>query len=223
MGKFVRLTVVLAVVAGAAAAALSLTYSGTKERIGAQDKERKKKALKEVFFWLSDPKVEPVSDDDGPMKVFAKAGDALPSYYAAEGKASGYNASVPIQVLVGFTNPQHGSVPQQKGKTGFVVVGWKVVNSEETPGLGEKAKDTEASSTWLEGGPFAGPKPDHDSRTAFQRQFSGRTIAEILLKKDGGTLDAIPAATITSRGIVQAIRNAETTLKNAIASARKEP
>ncbi len=54
---------------------------------------------------------------------------------------------------------------------------------KETPGLGLKAR-----SEWFRG------------------QFVGRTVAEVKLTKDGGTLDAISAATITSRAVADGVR-----------------
>ncbi len=54
---------------------------------------------------------------------------------------------------------------------------------KETPGLGLKA--TEAS---------------------FRNQFIGKTVAEVRLNKEGGTIVAITGATITSRAITDAIR-----------------
>ena len=53
----------------------------------------------------------------------------------------------------------------------------------ETPGLGLKALE---------------PR--------FQDQFRGRTAADLRLEKDGGTLDAITAATITSRAVTEGVR-----------------
>lgn len=54
---------------------------------------------------------------------------------------------------------------------------------KETPGLGTKVNDT-----W------------------FKRQFIGKREQEILLKKDGGKLDAITAATISSRAVTDGVR-----------------
>ncbi len=53
---------------------------------------------------------------------------------------------------------------------------------KETPGLGLKARDD-----W------------------FRNQFKGLTADQVKLKKDGGTLDAISAATITSRAIAKGV------------------
>ncbi|OYD16307.1 hypothetical protein CH330_03250 [candidate division WOR-3 bacterium JGI_Cruoil_03_51_56] len=53
----------------------------------------------------------------------------------------------------------------------------------ETPGLGLKSRN-----------------PD------FRNQFKGKTATEIRLKRDGGTIDAISAATITSRAVTEGVR-----------------
>jgi electron transport complex protein RnfG len=54
---------------------------------------------------------------------------------------------------------------------------------KETPGLGVKVNDD-----W------------------FQKQFIGKGVDGLLLKADGGSLDAITAATISSRAVVNGVR-----------------
>jgi electron transport complex protein RnfG len=54
---------------------------------------------------------------------------------------------------------------------------------KETPGLGQKATET-----W------------------FRDQFRGKTESEVALRRDNGTLDAISAATITSRAVTNGVR-----------------
>jgi electron transport complex protein RnfG len=56
---------------------------------------------------------------------------------------------------------------------------------KETPGLGLKATEPE-----------------------FRDQFAGKTAAELRLKKDGGTIDAITGATITSRAVTEGLHAA---------------
>lgn len=58
---------------------------------------------------------------------------------------------------------------------------------KETPGLGLKATEEK-----------------------FRNQFKGKTSSELQLKKDGGTIDAITGATITSRAVTEALREAMT-------------
>lgn len=65
------------------------------------------------------------------------------------------------------------------------VVCYQTLEAAETPGLGMKLTTPE----------FAG-------------QFAGKSAANLRVKKDGGEIDAITAATITSRAVCRAIENA---------------
>lgn len=63
--------------------------------------------------------------------------------------------------------------------------GIKIVEPiSETPGLGAKVLDTD-----------------------FQSQFEGMTYGDIALDKDGGSIDAITGATISSKAVVDGVRN----------------
>ena len=216
MSAFVRLPLTLAAVAAAAAGALALTYETSREAIEEQKQAMEQKALAAIFrggFARAPSRTVTLEAGEAVKlyEVFLAEGDAMPSGYAVAAEGQGYNSGVPIELLVGFVRADDGD--------GWIVKGWDVVRSEETPGLGEKIKDRKAAATWLEGGPFAEPPADFDPRTHFQRQFAGRDPEQLGLKKDGYAqgLDAITAATITSRGVVQAVRNAHRKLTAALA------
>ena len=68
------------------------------------------------------------------------------------------------------------------------VLGYKVLESSETPGLGAKAQD------WFQ----AGQKGD----------IIGKTAGGLTVSKDGGDVDAITASTITSRAFLRCINKA---------------
>lgn len=70
------------------------------------------------------------------------------------------------------------------------VVCYKNLKSSETPGLGSKLSSPEFSS-----------------------QFEGKNISVLSLKKDGGSVDAITAATITSRAVCKALAAAQAELE----------
>ena len=70
------------------------------------------------------------------------------------------------------------------------VVSYKVLAASETPGLGMKLKTPE----------FAG-------------QFVGKDGTSLKVKKDGGEIEAITSATITSRAVCKAIADAQSKLK----------
>lgn len=72
------------------------------------------------------------------------------------------------------------------------ITGISVLEHKETPGLGTKMAEP-----------------------AFKEQFTGRNPGESILKvkKDGGNIDAITAATISSRAFCEAVQRAYNTLE----------
>ena len=70
------------------------------------------------------------------------------------------------------------------------VISYKVLAASETPGLGMKLKTPE----------FAG-------------QFAGKDGTSLKVKRDGGEIEAITSATITSRAVCKAIADAQSKLK----------
>ena len=70
------------------------------------------------------------------------------------------------------------------------VISYKVLAASETPGLGMKLKTPE-----------------------FADQFRGKDGRALKVKKDGGEIEAITSATITSRAVCRAIADAQSKLK----------
>ena len=70
------------------------------------------------------------------------------------------------------------------------VISYKVLAASETPGLGMKLKTPE-----------------------FADQFKGKDGTSLKVKKDGGEIEAITSATITSRAVCRAIADAQSKLK----------
>jgi electron transport complex protein RnfG len=66
------------------------------------------------------------------------------------------------------------------------VISYKVLAASETPGLGMKLKTPE-----------------------FANQFKGKDGSSLKVKKDGGEIEAITSATITSRAVCRAIEDAQ--------------
>lgn len=226
MGTTVRLTLVLAFVAAVAAGALAMTYDYTKEEINQQEQVAKVEALKKVFFNLETVDARPVESAPGVSAIYLAKDDPQPAFYAAEGQGIGYNASVPIRLLVGFTAPTADAPELLKpyvaadnlpatGSKGLYIVGWRVVKSEETPGLGEKAKEEKAPFTFAQLVQGTAEDAGSDWRTAFHRQFAGLSADAVKLKKNGGTIDVITAATYSTAGIVAAIRDAAANVQKA--------
>jgi len=72
------------------------------------------------------------------------------------------------------------------------IVNYVVLQHAETPGLGSKM------STWFK-------NPGKPSQSVIGRDLSQGMLA---VSKDGGTVDAITAATITSRAFLEAVNKA---------------
>ena len=70
------------------------------------------------------------------------------------------------------------------------VISYKVLAASETPGLGMKLKTP-----------------------GFADQFKGKDGTSLKVKKDGGEIEAITSATITSRAVCKAIADAQSKLK----------
>lgn len=213
---YVRLTLVLAFVSAIAAGILALTYRKTEPAIITAQEQEQKQALGDVFF-EGFQKSEEVSTQtsDGNVryyKVYVKGDTTEPSFYALTGKAIGYNKSVPIELLVGFRNPAKNAGKIDPAK-GLICYNWRVVNSAETPGLGENAKDSKPSFTIL--GKLSGEPDDtgSDRRTKFQRQFSDKSAQELVVKKN---IDIITGSTYTTAGIVNAVKDADRRLRMAL-------
>jgi Na+-translocating ferredoxin:NAD+ oxidoreductase subunit G len=207
MDSLPRLVLTLAVVAVIAAGALALTYGATKERIAGQEAAVQERALETIFL---DGFARTETIGETVRAVYAEDESQTPRWYAATGKGIGYNTGVPITVLVGFANPRAAEAEEA------TIVGWRVINSEETPGLGEKAKESEPAYTLLELATGSAKPAGKDRATAFQKQFRGRTPEELKLARDGGPIDVITAATYTTLGIIEAIRDAKKNLDAAI-------
>ena len=230
MNFYGKLIVSLAVVSGIAAGLLAFTYNTTAPVIAQREIEDQAKALENVFFLQKKDgafTLEPKKLADGVTALYAPENADKPAYYAVTGQAIGYNSSVPVSLMVGFTGPADkpaallggyvdaNSLPEKDGE---YIVGFSVINSEETPGLGEKIKDARPPYTWIQAVSGNKPPPNPDVSTNFQRQFRGRLADSLVLKKQGGDLDAITASTITSGGVVAALRDASGKLRKALAA-----
>ena len=115
-------------------------------------------------------------------------GDSLEIYPAKKnGEILGY--AVNTYTTKGFS----GNISLIAGfKTDGTIVNISVLEHKETPGLGSKMTDP-----------------------GFSDQFTGKNPAEFMLKvkKDGGPVDAITAATISSRAFCDAVQRAYNTLQ----------
>ncbi|HDQ46109.1 MAG TPA: FMN-binding protein [bacterium] len=74
--------------------------------------------------------------------------------------------------------------------TAGVILSVKILFQQETPGLGTRIEETRRG----------------ESEPWFQNQFRGKSIEEIRLDKDGGPIQGITGATITSKAVTDGVR-----------------
>jgi len=135
--------------------------------------------------------VLPEFDTITTKKVADNDGDSLTFYYADKG---GENIGVAIKTYTkeGFS----GKIELMVGLLNDgSISNTAVLSHKETPGLGDKMDK---------------------KKSDFPDQFIGKSPAEFTLKvaKDGGDVDAITAATISSRAFCDAVERAYVTYQN---------
>jgi electron transport complex protein RnfG len=120
------------------------------------------------------------------QKVLPEGGKDSLTFYNAFNKESEVGTAVRTYTDIGFSGRIWIMVGFQEGG---VISGTSVLEHKETPGLGDKMD--KAKSDW-------------------SKQFDGKDLEdfELRVKKDGGDVDAITAATITSRAFCDAVQRA---------------
>jgi electron transport complex protein RnfG len=186
------LTVSLALITGIAAALLGWVYLITLEPIAAAQQAKTNAALREVipdFETLDQPVTNGVvvfyTGRDKDKNIVGFAGETI--------TPKGYNGNV--TVLAGL-------------KPDGTVTTVLVTQQAETPGLGtvvcERTREQKTLSGLIKGTTGNGVSPN-----VVLDQFAGKQAvagqAPWLVKKDGGTLDAVTGATITSRAVADAV------------------
>ena len=166
-----------------ASAALGFVYEMTKEPIATALLNKKIEAIKQVVpEFTNNPNDEmfmlPTGEGDSLEVYPAKNGDQVVGYAIKSYTNNGFSGY--IGFMVGFTPDG-------------AIYNVNVLEQKETPGLGTKMVP--------DGTP---EKPE------FKDQFKGKNPAEYQLKvkKDGGPVDAITAATISSRAFCDGVQRA---------------
>ncbi len=172
------MSLVLMIIAAVSSGLLAYVYSLTKDKIEEANKKKKIEALKKVLPEFNNSPI------DETFKV-ATDEDSLTCYV---GKKDEDIVGVAIE---SFTN---------KGFSGYfsVMIGFQpdgtiyntmMLEHQETPGLGDKAEK---------------------SKSDWSNQYNNKNPADfnIKVKKDGGQIDGITAATISSRAYSDAVQRA---------------
>jgi electron transport complex protein RnfG len=180
---FKNMTIALFVITAVAGLALSAVYSVTKEPIEASQRAKINNAIKMVI-----PEFESISDT---VMMPESGKDSIKIHRLFKGpENSGYAVETYTdKAFSGRFTLMVGFTPDG------TISNIEVLEHKETPGLGTKM-----------------------ALPAFKNQFNGVKISDLpggklSVKKDGGTVDAITAATISSRAFCDAVNRAYTTSK----------
>ena len=178
--NFKNMVLSLGLIAVFAAVTLASVYALTKDPIAASKVARQQNAIRDVL-----PAFERLDDAE---KVALETGDSLNVYRAYVNDEKFVGAAVEsfsrngysgdIRLMIGF---------DVKGN----IVNYTVLEQKETPGLGTKIVD------WF--------------KTEIRNQnIIGKNPSEkkLTVSKDGGEIDAITAATISSRAFLEAVQKA---------------
>ncbi|MCD6308184.1 MAG: RnfABCDGE type electron transport complex subunit G [Candidatus Latescibacteria bacterium] len=171
-----------------AGTALAFVNITSSPRIEQNRLEAEKSAREEVLPGMAGGFVERADGDGFRYWIgYRDARKSSPEGYLFISRAEGYSSTIAVMVGV---------------DTAGVVTGAKVISQRETPGLGARIGEVRhgESDPW------------------FMRQFIGKTIADndFRVIKDGGGIEAITGATISSRAVTKAIRDGLSTLSEII-------
>jgi electron transport complex protein RnfG len=182
---FISMVFTLFLVTLFASAALALVYEATKEPIAEAKRLKKMNAIGEVVpDFDNDPGVEVKKLGMGKDTLYfyhARMGDAVTGIAVETYTYTGFSGLV--KLMVGFR--PDGSIHNIS-----------VLEHAETPGLGDKMIREKSF--------------DKATGLSWSSQFEGKDPQEYLLKvkQDDGDVDAITAATITSRAFCDAVQRA---------------
>ncbi len=198
MGYILKLALILALVTGIAAGALSLVNGKTKPIIEAYKRMEEAKARSEVI--------------EGELYVLCDSATALP-YYKVYADKEAVN-------LIGyvFTAAGKGYSSTIKTVTGldslFNVTGIKITSQQETPGLGAKSQEVLYGETepWFQRQFYLSHREDEG-----EQPLKALTIA---VDKDGGKVHSITGATITGRAIANSIKESAQALQTKLEEQR---
>jgi electron transport complex protein RnfG len=196
MKEILKLALALACFATVACVGLAFVYASTEERIAENQTAKLNAALRDIFG--EDARFAEI---DGPMTGAESAVTFGRAYRAEKGNAlagialnvsvQGFNDTITALIGVGID-----------GK----ISGVRILRNTDTPGLGANAS---SSSYFVD-------KPANTK--TFYGQFAGMDAGSLKVKKDGGQVEAVTAATITSRAVSLLVNAAGDTGKEWLAS-----
>ena len=178
MKKIQQLVLSLTLISAVCAAVLAIVNTATKERIASLDKLKAQAAAREVM----PAEVKVINESSADPQ--APGDDTLKAFigYADDAKTKIIGYAVPGISTKGYG----GGIRLMVGLTpDRTVIAYKKLAAGETPGLGAKLTTPE-----------------------FIARFKGQPAADVAVTKDGGKIEALTSATITSRAVCEAIADA---------------
>jgi electron transport complex protein RnfG len=179
--SFKNMLLSLALISVVVACLLAVVYKITEEPIKQAEKQRQENAIKEV---VPDFNNNPAEEK---FEVEISDGSKLTVFPAKQNEKL-----VGIAVETNTTKGFSGKITIMAGfDTDGIVKNYSVLKHAETPGLGAKMQK------WFS-----------DASKPGQNVINRKWNNNVEVKKDGGDIDAITAATITSRAFVDALNRA---------------
>jgi electron transport complex protein RnfG len=176
-GYILRLTLTLLLICAVVAAALAGVNAITKDKIAAAKAEKTQRAIQAVLPGVNGVKEVPFTDATGLVTKVYKSDMSLSS---DSDSAFGYAVEVTPAGFGGTITMMVGV--DNAGK----VLGISIISHAETASLGSVAADNSGKGI------------------AFREQFIGMS-GTLAVTKDGGSVDAITSATITSRAVTNGV------------------
>ncbi|MFP4056313.1 MAG: FMN-binding protein [Candidatus Brocadiia bacterium] len=220
MSDAVRFPLVLGIITLCSAAGLAITYSATRRQIEFQQRLARDRALAEALRLDIEPQELQDPEAPRPWEAFhysgagdGKAAQGFAVYqatdprtgqrlYAAQGEAQGYQSRIKVVAAVDQS--------VEKGLQEATIQAIKVVSQAETPGLGNHCVDA-----WFQA-QFRGlPVPMLEVDKTAQRRRPGAEGS------DQQPVAAITGATITSKAVAAATRQALQRIRRHVQSQKK--
>ncbi len=189
MKDILKLGFILMLITAIAASGLSAVYSVTKPRILEQKRMALENALTVALPSADKEAIIPVIKDENVLYYKGYTDADTTQFVGYAFVAYGPAYSSTIETMVGVDSV---------GK----IIGLKVMSQTETPGLGTKIEEVKYG----------------ESEPWFQKQFFTKLAEKVKVDKDGGDIQSITGATISSRAVTKSIVNGYEKLKEQISN-----
>jgi electron transport complex protein RnfG len=204
--KLLHYAVVLGLICIASALGLAGTFRLTRGRIVEKERNERVQAQTKVLGSEGGASYEfDVVNPDAEEKdrvVVARDASGTVAGYAALGEAQGYGGK--IRVMVGTD------------ASGKKIIGVTVVSQKETPGLGTRIAEVKSDKSWFGMLTGKGGGEAVDQTPEFLKQFRDLSPDMVKLTGDGGEIQGLTGATISSKGTVAAVSDALARIESVI-------